>query len=106
MRDRIAALDTTTGVPTSWDRVRMTPSFRSPLGPTVYAGGQFTSIGGQFRSRLGAIDATTGIATSWNPGAIGPARAIAIAPDDSVWVGGSFRGLSAAPQRGIAHFVP
>ena len=36
-------------------------------GGTVYAGGWFTSIGGQARSYIAALDAVTGQATSWNP---------------------------------------
>ena len=38
-------------------------------GSTVYAGGSFTSIGGQARNSIAALDATTGAATSWNPNA-------------------------------------
>jgi trimeric autotransporter adhesin len=37
------------------------------LGSTVYAGGQFTRIGGRARSYIGALDATTARATAWNP---------------------------------------
>ena len=40
-------------------------------GSTVYAGGTFTSIGGQSRNRIAALDATTGLATAWNPAANG-----------------------------------
>jgi hypothetical protein len=36
-------------------------------GSTVYAGGSFSSIGGQTRNRIAALNATTGIATAWNP---------------------------------------
>ena len=40
-------------------------------GSTVYAGGDFTSIGGQTRNYIAALDATTGAATAWNPNASG-----------------------------------
>ena len=40
-------------------------------GSTVYAGGNFTSIGGQTRSRIAALDASSGLATAWNPAANG-----------------------------------
>jgi hypothetical protein len=36
-------------------------------GSTVYAGGNFTSIGGQGRGGIAALDPTTGLATAWNP---------------------------------------
>ena len=34
---------------------------------TVYAGGSFTSIGGQTRNGIAALDATSGLAAAWNP---------------------------------------
>ena len=71
-RNGIAALDATTGQVTAWNpdasggyspRV-----FALALsGSTLYAGGWFTSIGGQARHNLAALDATTGQATSWDP---------------------------------------
>jgi hypothetical protein len=36
----------------------------------VYAGGDFSTIGGQNRNRIAALDSTTGNATTWNPNAI------------------------------------
>ena len=39
------------------------------VGNTVYAGGNFFSIGGQSRNRIAALDAATGLATAWNPNA-------------------------------------
>ena len=38
-------------------------------GSTVYAGGDFTSIGGEDRNNIAALDAQTGKATAWNPNA-------------------------------------
>ena len=40
-------------------------------GSTVYAGGTFTSIGGQTRNNIAALDASSGAATAWNPDANG-----------------------------------
>ena len=39
------------------------------IGPVVYAGGAFTTAGGQPRARLAAFDAATGAVLDWNPGA-------------------------------------
>ena len=40
-------------------------------GSTVYAGGCFTTIGGQTRNHIAALDASSGAATAWNPDANG-----------------------------------
>ena len=85
----IAAIDAATGEATSWD-----PSANNPVTSlrvshqTVYAGGWFTSIGGQRRSGIAAIDATTGDATSWNPGAFPPASGAPSGHVDAVTVSG------------------
>ena len=48
---------------------RSSPSCR--LGSVVYAGGTFSSAGGQNRSDIAALDASTGAATAWDPSANG-----------------------------------
>ena len=72
-RNCIAALDATTGNATAWDpNASGSSTYVLALavsGSTVYAGGQFTTIGGQARSCIAALDATTGNATAWNPSA-------------------------------------
>src|SRR5205807_8881587 len=68
--DGITAVSTTTGLPT-WatgtnaDAVEVDTLAVS--GSTVYAGGNFGSIGGQSRTCLAALDATSGSATPWDP---------------------------------------
>src|SRR5439155_947936 len=56
-------------------------------GGTVYAGGGFTSIGGQPRNNIAALDAATGAATAWNANANGVVRALA-ASGGTVYAGG------------------
>src|SRR5262249_434877 len=101
-RNFIAALDATTGHATTWnpdangvvDALAISPS-------TLYAGGDFTSIGGQARAHIAALDRTTGSATSWNPNALNDGvGALAVGPDGSLWVGGSFTSVGTAPQSG------
>jgi trimeric autotransporter adhesin len=77
-RNRIASIDARTGLATAWDpnadgptviEIGQRPAVYalSVAGRTVYAGGNFLSIGGKARNALAALDATTGLATDWNP---------------------------------------
>jgi hypothetical protein len=71
-RNNLAAVDKTTGVPSSWNPSATIASgawVKSLLvsGSTVYVGGRFDSIGGQARNNVAAIDAAGGSATSWDP---------------------------------------
>ena len=101
-RSFIAALDVTTGVPTSWnpganDRVRAL----ALNGTTVYVGGDFTSIGGASRNRLAEIDVATGAATVWNPNGTGEIDAIAVGAS-VVYVGGFFNTVGGMTRNDIA----
>jgi len=73
-------------------------------GSTVYAGGSFTSIGGQSRHYIAALDAATGNATAWNPNAGGYSpRVFALAVSGStVYAGGGFGSIGGQPRNGIA----
>lgn len=67
IRNKIAALDATTGEATSWNpNANNAVSTIVVSGSTVYTGGDFTTIGGETRNYIAALDATTGAATSWN----------------------------------------
>src|SRR5206468_498790 len=92
-RERLAAINASTGAATSWD-----PSANGYIaaiavsGSTVYAGGVFngtSSIGGADRNHIAAIDAATGNATSWNPNANGDIAALAVS-GSTVYAGGNF----------------
>ena len=71
--------------------------FLAVSGSTVYAGGEFTSIGGQTRNYIAALDAGTGAATDWNPNASGgifQPLVLALAVSGStVYAGGSFTSI-------------
>ena len=57
----------------------------------VYAGGEFTTIGGQSRHFIAAIDISTGDATSWNPNASKSVRTIALGNEpNTIYAGGVF----------------
>jgi hypothetical protein len=72
-------------------------------GSTVYAAGEFRSIGGQARNFIAALDATTGAATAWNPNPSGPIFYGGLAVDGAtVYVGGSFNSIGGQARSHIA----
>jgi hypothetical protein len=102
----IAALDAVTGNATSWDANIPEDSFTAVKAlvvssSTVYAGGNFGSIGGQMRPGIAALDAVTGNATSWNPNASAPfgpdVYALAVSVP-TVYAGGTFTGIGGQPR--------
>ena len=102
-RSKIAAIDTAatasvnTWNPSATNGTNNTVLALAISGNNVYAGGNFTSIGGASRSRLAALDTTTGLATSWNPNPKNVVSALAIS-GNTVYAGGSFTGLCASPS--------
>ena len=121
-RDQIAALDAQTGNATAWDANANPPSScfekcarefgvlaLAVSGSTVYAGGYFTSIGGQPRNQIAALDASTGDATAWNPSAGGP-ETYGVSRDvdafalsgSTVYAGGQFTSIGGQPRNNLA----
>lgn len=105
-RSRIAAVDVATGAARRWD-----PSATGNLygltvvsalavrGDTVYAGGNFLSIGGQTRHYLAGLDARSGQALAWDPSPDLHVNAIVL-DGDSAYVGGAFWRVG-----GQSHFI-
>lgn len=89
-RNRIAAIDASTGYATGWnpgadnDVVTIAPG-----GGVIYIGGAFMNAGGQARSRAAAIDAATGLATAWDPQPNGTVFSM-ILSGSTVYMGGAF----------------
>ncbi|HVP15659.1 MAG TPA: hypothetical protein VMS88_08945, partial [Terriglobales bacterium] len=107
-RKFIAALDATTGAATAWDpnaggigSVYASVYALAVDGSTVYAGGYFTSIGGQTRNHIAALDATTGAATDWNPNANDAVDALALS-GSTVYAGGYFTSVGGQVRLGVA----
>ena len=71
---------------------------------TLFAGGDFSIIGGVSRHGLAAINNTTGIITSWNPNTgFGNEWFYSISVADStVYVGGYFSSIGGQPRNNIA----
>ena len=101
-RHFIAALDATTGMPTSW-APEANNYVRALLvsDGVVYAAGLFTSIGGRTRNRIAALDATTGAATDWDPAADNTVYALA-ASGSTILAGGLFTSIGGQTRNRIA----
>ena len=94
-RANLAAIDAATGMATAWNPGVSGSSDTELISvlkiqdTTIYAGGAFTSIGGQSRTSLAALSTTTGEATPWNPAPNGTVTTMEIS-GTTVYVGGWF----------------
>jgi len=109
-RSNIAALDLITGAAKSnWDpsaNATVRALLLSADAQKVYVGGEFTSIGGQFRNRLAAVDGTTGGVSTWDPNADNTVRALVMSDDDvHLFAGGDFTTIGAVSRRGAAEIT-
>ncbi len=110
-RRKIAALDAATGNATAWNPNATLASSNLAVqtiavdGNTVYAGGDFTIIGGQSRNKLAALDAASGAATPWNPSPTGPSDVgvdqIAVLAG-TVYVAGAFTSIGGQARHRLA----
>jgi len=104
----IAALEVTDGTATTWNpSAGGTAAWVQALavnGGVVYAGGAFTTMGGQERRGIAALDAVTGAATAWNPGAGGTVPwvySLAVS-GSTVYAGGVFDSIGGQERSGLA----
>jgi trimeric autotransporter adhesin len=106
-RNRIAALDISTGLATAWNpNISTAGSSVNALavsGNIVYVGGSFTAIGLLTRNRIAALDATinTNNGTAWNPGADSEIKSLAI-NGLTLYVGGSFSSIGGQLRNRLA----
>jgi hypothetical protein len=100
-RNYAAAVDAVTGAVTPWAPDPNGTVFGlSSNGGTVYAGGDFSSIGGAPRISAAAVDGS-GTATSWIANANSRVYALA-ANGPNVYAGGTFTLIGGVAQSGIA----
>ena len=104
-RNGLAAVDTRNAAILPWNPNPDAPVWslgvtNDSRGTTVYAGGEFTAIGGQKRSYLAAVDAQ-GAALAWAPEPIGKVEVVRIA-GSHLLAGGRFTGLGAIVRNGLA----
>jgi uncharacterized repeat protein (TIGR01451 family) len=105
-RQRIAALDATTGQATAWNPAADGDVYTLAVsGNTLYVGGGFQQIGGQPRPYAAALDRTTGRATDWNALSDGPVYALAV-NGTTVYAGGYFDNIGWSAHENIAALNP
>jgi len=102
-RSGLAALNASTGVATDWDPNAGGQQVLAlaKSGNTVYAGGQFTTIGGITRHRIAAINANTGAATAWDPAASSTVNSIRVV-GSTVYVTGTFTSIGGQLRNNVA----
>ena len=92
-RDGLAACSETTGalLPMEPGRERARV-FAHHIGATIYAGGNFTTLGGKARKNIGAVT-TSGAVTSFNPGASDTVYVVRVGPNGNIFAGGTFSAI-------------
>ncbi|MFC3908261.1 hypothetical protein ACFORL_04120 [Legionella dresdenensis] len=108
-RNRLAALDASTGQATSWNP-NVTGSevtTMTKLGGTVYIGGLFTQVGSDSRTNIAAIDAVSGAVTaSWlnNPA---NGQVVTLINDGAlIYAGGAYSTIGGAARTRVAALDP
>ena len=105
LRNSLAAVDTRNAAILPWNPNPDAPVWslgvmNDTRGTTVYAGGEFTRIGGQPRSYLAALDGQ-GAAIAWMPEPIAKVEVVRIV-GNHVLAGGRFTGLNAVVRNRLA----
>lgn len=104
-RNRIAALDPTTGAVKSWNpNANYTVKAIAATSSTVYFGGSFTSVSGVTRTRAAAVSTSTGALTAWAPNITDQSVAALVLNADAskVALGGFFSTINGAGGSGFA----
>ncbi len=109
-RNRIAALDVTTGQAVfTWNpNANGTVNTLFLNGSTLYMGGDFTQLGGPSgpsRTRLAALDLATGVPGPWNPVANSTVWALAMG-GTRLYAGGAFGTVGGLPHAGLVALDP
>ncbi len=107
-RLRLAALDSATGIPSSWNPSPNNSVLAIALkGNTLFLGGNFTGItsavGSGLRNRLVAVATDSSTTLSWNPNVNASVNALAVR-GSNVYVGGAFTTIAGQPRTGLAQF--
>ena len=107
-RNNLLAYDLATGVLKTAFNPNVNGAVRSLVasadGSRIYAGGNFTAVGGVARYRLAAVNATSGaLITSWAPQVNARVATLGISAS-TVYVGGIFSSANGVARAGLAAF--
>ena len=109
IRNFIARLDPTTGLPDSFDpnaNDGVSAIVVQPDGK-ILVGGGFAVIGGQPRNRIARLDPNTGLADSFNPNVFGVGvYSVVLQADGKILVGGPFLTIGGHPHNYVARLDP
>ncbi len=98
----ISAVNRISGAISPWDPAPNSVTYEILVsGSTVFAGGEFTKIGGADRNRIAAVSTSTAGATSWNPGANDTVSALAL-DGTTLFTGGDFSQIGGAARNAVA----
>lgn len=103
-RERIAEFvySTTDTVPTSWNPTASESVTQLHIiDNTLYAAGDFTSLGGLSRGYVGAIEISSGAPTSWSPNANNNVNTMSFY-GDRVFIGGEFFTIGRSARNNLA----
>lgn len=108
VRNHIARLDGSTGLPDSFDPNANGSVYTIGLQADgkILVGGYFTAIGGQMRNGIARLEPNTGLADSFNPNALGEIDSIAVQADRKILVGGVFISIGGQERWRIARLDP
>ena len=104
IRNRIAAIDKTTGIATAWNPNidgTVHKVLLDPQSEIVYVGGAFTQAGGNARNRIAALQTVSDDATDWNPGADAAVYTMLL-DAGTLYVGGAFTQIGGGARNQIA----
>jgi hypothetical protein len=104
-RNRLAALDATTGVPLSWDPNADNTVRALTVNPStgvVYAGGSFSNAGGAAAIRLAALDPVTGAQVPGFSASVPSTVRDLLVSGSGLYVAGDFATLNSRSRFGLA----
>jgi hypothetical protein len=105
-RDGLAACSETTGALLPWNPSANGRVYSlTHIGSTIYAGGNFTTLGGKARKNIGAVT-TSGVVTSFNPGASDTVYVVRVGPNGNIFAGGTFSAIGGRTHAKIGEVTP
>ena len=101
-RNRLAALDSITGLATNWNPISNNIiNTLTLIGNKIFLGGSFNTINGISRNNIASVDTLNGITTNWNPNANDEVNTIC-SFNNKIYIGGNFTSVGGQTRYRIA----